>query len=325
MARDYGKISTALWRKSKRFKKLKGNDAARLLYFYLHTCPDVNSVGCFVLPLDDAAFELGWNDETLDSAIIDLSKAELIKFDQKTETVFISKFLENSPITNKKHGIGAVKNTIKLPDSDLKKAVLAELVKDEYCKEIQELNTAIIALSEKDDSPTIALSKPSDTTETEPETDSKKEIDKSISKKDEIPPDENPGEVDIQQEPVQSADGGVMDFPDIPDFLKREPADEPKRPKRGTRISQTWQPDAGCRDVAFSEGFTEEQIPRLRECFIDYWRSLSGQRGVRSDWNATWRNYVRSDIAKRQAGTVRNGPADTGTAAAARRVLAQYQ
>jgi hypothetical protein len=38
--------------------------------------------------------------------------------------------------------------------------------------------------------------------------------------------------------------------------------------------------------------------------FLDYWRGIPGQRGVKADWPATWRNRVR-DLLKRQAGQPR--------------------
>ena len=40
--------------------------------------------------------------------------------------------------------------------------------------------------------------------------------------------------------------------------------------------------------------------PELRpeqvfERFRDYWRGVPGQRGTKLDWEATWRNWVRSE------------------------------
>ena len=32
---------------------------------------------------------------------------------------------------------------------------------------------------------------------------------------------------------------------------------------------------------------------REHEKFCDYWRGVSGQRGVKVDWIATWRNWMR--------------------------------
>ena len=43
------------------------------------------------------------------------------------------------------------------------------------------------------------------------------------------------------------------------------------------------------------------------ERFRDYWQSLSGQRGVRADWAATWRNWARR--CQEQAHQPSRGPA----------------
>lgn len=64
------------------------------------------------------------------------------------------------------------------------------------------------------------------------------------------------------------------------------------RARRGSRISDDWMP-------------TPESIAKVRdECpnvdpqkehpvFIDYWIAQPGQKGVKVDWDATWRNWMR--------------------------------
>lgn len=61
---------------------------------------------------------------------------------------------------------------------------------------------------------------------------------------------------------------------------------------RGTRLPDGWQPDQALAD------WTRANAPaaanaREVERFRDYWQSLSGQRAVRADWAATWRNWAR--------------------------------
>lgn len=41
--------------------------------------------------------------------------------------------------------------------------------------------------------------------------------------------------------------------------------------------------------------------------FHDYWIAVSGQKGTKLDWSATWRNWVRSDIERQ--GVKPNGKA----------------
>ena len=45
--------------------------------------------------------------------------------------------------------------------------------------------------------------------------------------------------------------------------------------------------------------------------FRDYWQSLSGQRAVRADWDATWRNWARR--CQEQHTQPNRGPAPSAT------------
>ena len=47
--------------------------------------------------------------------------------------------------------------------------------------------------------------------------------------------------------------------------------------------------------------FAEGERPRFDayvegQKFADYWHAVPGNKGVKADWFATWRNYVRSDM-----------------------------
>ncbi len=59
--------------------------------------------------------------------------------------------------------------------------------------------------------------------------------------------------------------------------------------KKGCRLSEDWQPDEV---FAIREGMTAYEIRREAEKFRNYWWSQPGQRGVKLDWQATWRNWV---------------------------------
>ena len=59
---------------------------------------------------------------------------------------------------------------------------------------------------------------------------------------------------------------------------------------RGTRLPADWKPDD--EDKAYA---TERAVDWKIEAenFRDYWTSIAGHRGVRLDWHATWRTWVR--------------------------------
>lgn len=60
-----------------------------------------------------------------------------------------------------------------------------------------------------------------------------------------------------------------------------------ERQQRGTRLPKDWMP--------------EEHLDRQDElaAFRDYWVAQPGQRGVKLDWQATWRNWIRRAGEKR--------------------------
>ena len=77
-----------------------------------------------------------------------------------------------------------------------------------------------------------------------------------------------------------------------------KPSKEPTA-TRGTRLPADWKPNAEL--VAWSK--TERPDLDLRkvfEEFKDYWSSVAGSKGVKLNWDATWRNWVRSQKAEKQ-------------------------
>ena len=95
----------------------------------------------------------------------------------------------------------------------------------------------------------------------------------------------------------------------IPEQPKR--AGSPKSGARGSRIPANWTPTPKDYAFASSEGLTREEINREADRFRDYWTAKSGREACKLDWEATWRNWVRSDFRKRAGSgtgnTSRNG------------------
>lgn len=74
---------------------------------------------------------------------------------------------------------------------------------------------------------------------------------------------------------------------------------------RGSRLSADWQPSETTQAWARREGLAEP-CGRVLDEFRDFWRSVPGARGVKLDWDATYRNRVRQ-VAQRSTPTMR-GP-----------------
>ena len=92
--------------------------------------------------------------------------------------------------------------------------------------------------------------------------------------------------------------------------VSKDTSDSTTRPsgdKRGSRLPPDWQP-GGDFDEWLETSFPEAGHPRLRKAvrndlldeFRDYWIAQPGQRGVKLDWTATYRNRIR-DLAPRFA------------------------
>lgn len=52
---------------------------------------------------------------------------------------------------------------------------------------------------------------------------------------------------------------------------------------RGTRLPLDWKPKP-------EDGLDDLELAKFR----DYWTAVSGQKGVKRDWDATWRNWLRN-------------------------------
>lgn len=64
-----------------------------------------------------------------------------------------------------------------------------------------------------------------------------------------------------------------------------------KSATRGTRLANDWLPDLKG-DQMGRETFGAKLANEL-EAFRDYWAAQPGQKGIKTDWQATWRNWCR--------------------------------
>ena len=71
--------------------------------------------------------------------------------------------------------------------------------------------------------------------------------------------------------------------------------------KRATRLPDTWHPRA-------EDGLDNLELAKFR----DYWKAVPGQKGTKLDWDATWRNWLRtagkSPTNAKPSVEVRTGP-----------------
>ena len=68
---------------------------------------------------------------------------------------------------------------------------------------------------------------------------------------------------------------------------------------RGSRLPEDWNPS----ECLWSWGKEKLSEPDLRfetAAFKDYWAAQSGQRGVKLDWDKTWKTWVRESKRRRE-------------------------
>jgi uncharacterized protein YdaU (DUF1376 family) len=80
--------------------------------------------------------------------------------------------------------------------------------------------------------------------------------------------------------------------------------DKPLRESaRGARLPADWHP--GPEGIAFAEeqGLRNGRAATELARFRDYWCAQPGQKGVKADWPATWRNWVRKAVEQQPKAT----------------------
>lgn len=77
-------------------------------------------------------------------------------------------------------------------------------------------------------------------------------------------------------------------------ITETEQSREERARKRGARLAVDWKPSAEDANEAMKR--LGGPIPAEQELlkFHDYWKAQPGQRGVKLDWDATWRNWIRN-------------------------------
>lgn len=78
--------------------------------------------------------------------------------------------------------------------------------------------------------------------------------------------------------------------------------------KRGSRVPPNFKPDEASWLWAKKKyGVTDEQLVEVTEEFQDFWDANPGVRGVKLDWNKTWRNRCREKLPRLKPKDSANG------------------
>ena len=69
---------------------------------------------------------------------------------------------------------------------------------------------------------------------------------------------------------------------------------------RGHRLPDRWAPARSPGNQQIEQQFTQDELRDQFQRFSDYWRSQPGQKGVKTNWDATWRNWLRKSLDMRK-------------------------
>ncbi len=86
-----------------------------------------------------------------------------------------------------------------------------------------------------------------------------------------------------------------------PEKKEREANASPKKKSVGSRLSAGWLLPKPWGDWAVTEGMANAAVRREADRFRDYWIGKPGKDGVKLDWEATWRNWVRKALDDKRA------------------------
>ncbi|MDU4679062.1 MAG: hypothetical protein E6Y21_00745 [Cutibacterium avidum] len=78
--------------------------------------------------------------------------------------------------------------------------------------------------------------------------------------------------------------------------------------KRGSRLPDGWQPERSDANLAAEASFDAAWLGDQLNRFRDYWTAVTGAKGTKLDWDATWRNWIRRSGDERSPKRRGNGP-----------------
>lgn len=240
--RHYGVIYSGYWRDPD-IAAIGG--VTREFGAYLLTGPHSNGLGCFYLPPEYVAADLGWDIETVQEAFVNLSMIGFIKVCPTTKYVFIPKFLKWNEITNPNVAKGRFKELASVPKNFTHYSELLECMKEFGKHWPRELEKALA-------NPSLIQQEP------EPE-----------------------------QEPKRTAGARPK--------IESRPTQEPAQPTRGTRFKRHQDGIPKEWIEAASQIRPDLDAAAVYESFCDHWVSKPGQYGLKLDWLATWRNWLRKE------------------------------
>lgn len=71
------------------------------------------------------------------------------------------------------------------------------------------------------------------------------------------------------------------------------PATPTPKTRRGSRLPDAWTPARSDANLNAEQAFDAQWLTDQLDRFRDYWAGVTGAKGTKLDWDATWRNWIR--------------------------------
>jgi len=258
--RDYGKVFSAIWA-SNSFRSL--SEDGRTLVMYLLTCPHGTIAGAFRLPDGYACEDLQWSSERVSKGFAELLDKGFANRCETTKWVWIIKHFEWNPLENPNQRKAALK--------------VATLVPEE-CAWKQDYMRVCGPFMGVDNPPNP---NPSET------------LPKGFLNQEQYQYQEQ--EQKNSKETVSNVAG-----PNAENDSPAPALQSPTTPAaRGSRLPKEWRLPKLWGEWALKErpGWTADKVRLEADKFRDHWHAKAGKDARKTDWEATWRNWVRNDLA----------------------------
>lgn len=273
MARDHSRIHTDIWGDD---DWLDLSPGAQHLYFVLYTWPPSLCGGGDWQPRKAAARARGWTVPDVLDAAEELVAGDFVLIDLDTEEYLLRSWIKHDGLYRVQNMAVSIANARAGLASRILRGVVvhevAKLRKSEPKLDSWNKDAVRNMLDQKAIDPAdIEWSSPWDSPSVSSWASSK------------VNPKPTP-------EPSPSASSRATPSP-APSPNSQSSNELPR--KRGTRLSEGWMPSAETIAVMKAE------CPRINletehRKFTDHWKAKAGKDGVKLDWDATWRNWIRN-------------------------------
>lgn len=274
--RDYAKLSPFFWVRGSG-RRLRGDAVAQVVAAYLSTSPASNMIGVYYVSIVTIADETGHSPDEVRAALGRIEKAGYAYYDPEAGLVWIPN-----------HAWFEIGPEMTAGDKRRKRvsAEIAQVDGHRFADEFRALYGEAYGLapdSRRTPSPPPTKEHP-EFEKGHPESETNAEG--ASADLEQIRSDQDRSDQDRSITGQDRIDSTSADAPTVP-IVTGVP-----KLSRGTRLPAGWTPSGETQVWARSNG-AADPCGKVLDEFRDYWAGVPGARGVKLDWDATYRNHVR--------------------------------